>query len=84
MGDGLTRGSGRRRIKHANPVPGDTWATPERPSEREGQNRVEEWPSVVPAGGFSLDSVFGVGSNPVAAANLRIEPSGENVEGLSC
>jgi hypothetical protein len=32
---------------------------------REGQDRAEEWPSVVPAGGFSLDSVFGVGSNPV-------------------
>jgi hypothetical protein len=43
----------------------------ERPSEREAQNRVEEWPSVVPAGGLSLDSVFGVGSNPVAPTMLQ-------------
>jgi hypothetical protein len=32
---------------------------------------VEEWPSVAPAGGFSLDSVFGVGSNPVAPTAMR-------------
>ena len=60
----------------ANPVPGDPWAMPERPSEREAQNRVDEWPSVVPAGGFSLDSVFGVGSNPVAPN--RLDPQGND------
>jgi hypothetical protein len=40
-------------------------------------------PSVVPAGGFSLDSVFGVGSNPVAPTVFRNEPFGEHPEGLS-
>ena len=32
---------------------------------------MEEWPSVVPAGGFSLASAFGVGSNPVAPTMLQ-------------
>ena len=31
---------------------------------------MEEWPSVAPAGGLSLDSVFDVGSNPVAPTIL--------------
>ena len=34
----------------------------------------------MPAGGFSLDSVFGVGSNPVASIFLRKKPFDENVE----
>ena len=42
MGDGLTRGSGRRRINRANPVPGDMWATPARPFKLGGQDRMEE------------------------------------------
>jgi hypothetical protein len=56
---------------------------PERPSERAAQNRVEEWPSVVPARGFSMDSVFGVGSNPVAPTIFGNEPFRKTSKGFS-